>query len=114
MSWFNRDERRGGIDEGNPNEHSVTESLLSRLPYAVDALFKTYSRQHDRLCLADTRVNLLRETHTWADGNDGRFIYWLNGLVGTGKANPSQLHHVEQWLALLLEAEFNDKDAYII
>ncbi|KAA6411567.1 MAG: hypothetical protein FRX48_04847 [Lasallia pustulata] len=66
--------------------YTVTKSLLSHLPYAVDAPFNTYSRQHDPTCLPDTRVDLLREIYTWADGKDGRFIYWLNGLAGTGKS----------------------------
>ncbi|KAA6414440.1 MAG: hypothetical protein FRX48_01189 [Lasallia pustulata] len=65
---------------------TVTKSPPSHLPYAVDAPFNTYSRQHDRNCLPDTRVDLLREIYTWADGKDGRFIYWLNGLAGTGKS----------------------------
>ncbi|SLM35359.1 WD40/YVTN repeat-like-containing domain, partial [Lasallia pustulata] len=65
---------------------TVTMSLLTHLPYAVDARFNTYSRQHDPICLPDTRVDLLREIYTWADGKDGRFIYWLNGLAGTGKS----------------------------
>ncbi|SLM39418.1 P-loop containing nucleoside triphosphate hydrolase, partial [Lasallia pustulata] len=68
------------------SEAALTKSLLSHLPYAVDAPFNTYSRQHDPTCLPDTRVDLLREIYTWADGKDGRFIYWLNGLAGTGKS----------------------------
>ena len=56
------------------------------MPYAVDASFNAYSRQHDPTCLPDTRVDLLREIYAWADGQDGRFIYWLNGLAGTGKS----------------------------
>jgi hypothetical protein len=70
----------------NTNKRTVTESLLSRLPFAVDAPFNSFSRQHDQLCLADTRVDLLQEIHAWADDNDGRFIYWLSGLAGTGKS----------------------------
>ncbi|SLM35073.1 P-loop containing nucleoside triphosphate hydrolase [Lasallia pustulata] len=65
---------------------TVTKSLLSHLPYAVDAPFNTYSRQHNPTCLPDTRVDLLREIYTWADGKDRRFIYWLNGLAGMGKS----------------------------
>ncbi|KAA6414974.1 MAG: hypothetical protein FRX48_01725 [Lasallia pustulata] len=68
------------------SEAALTKSLLSHLPYTVDAPFNTYSRQHDPTCLPDTRVDLLREIYTWADGKDGRFIYWLNGLAGTGKS----------------------------
>ncbi|SLM39233.1 WD40/YVTN repeat-like-containing domain, partial [Lasallia pustulata] len=65
---------------------TVTKSLLSHLLYAVDAPFNTYGRQHDPTCLPDTRVDLLREIYTWADGKDRRFIYWLNGMAGTGKS----------------------------
>ncbi|SLM40026.1 WD40/YVTN repeat-like-containing domain, partial [Lasallia pustulata] len=65
---------------------TVTKSPFSHLPYAVDAPFNAYSRQHDPTCLPDTCVDLLREISTWADGKDGRFIYWLNGLAGTGKS----------------------------
>ncbi|KAA6414866.1 MAG: hypothetical protein FRX48_01616 [Lasallia pustulata] len=65
---------------------SVDTVTKSFLPYAVDAPFNTYSRQHDPTCLPDTRVDLLREIYTWADGKDRRFIYWLNGLAGTGKS----------------------------
>jgi hypothetical protein len=56
------------------------------LPNAVDAPFNAYSRQNDLTCLPNTRVDLLREIYTWADGKDERFIYWLNGLAGTGKS----------------------------
>src|SRR4051812_47807960 len=59
--------------------------LLNRLPYAADAPFNAYKRQHDPVCLDDTRVDLLREIRDWIDGGDGRFIFWLNGLAGTGK-----------------------------
>ncbi|MCJ1251829.1 hypothetical protein MMC30_009067, partial [Trapelia coarctata] len=62
------------------------DDLLDRLPYAVEAQFNAYNNQHDPTCLPDTRVTLLREIYTWADGKDGRFIYWLNGLAGTGKS----------------------------
>jgi NACHT domain len=63
-----------------------SESLLSHLPYAVDAPFNAYSRQQDPTCLPDTRVDLLQEIYTWAGRQDRRFIYWLNGLAGTGKS----------------------------
>jgi hypothetical protein len=31
-------------------------------------------------------VDLLRRIYAWADGHDERFIFWLNGLAGTGKS----------------------------
>jgi hypothetical protein len=60
--------------------------LLNSLPYAIDAPFNSYQRQHEPVCLADTRVNLLKEIYSWADGKDERLIFWLNGLAGTGKS----------------------------
>jgi hypothetical protein len=38
------------------------------------------------------RVNLLQEIYDWADiedGQDERYIFWLNGLAGTGKSTIS-------------------------
>jgi NACHT domain len=68
------------------NNYASLENLLSYLPYAADAPFNSLTRQHDPTCLPDTRVDLLREIYTWADGKDGSFIYWLSGLAGTGKS----------------------------
>jgi hypothetical protein len=31
-------------------------------------------------------VDLLQEIYNWADGQDERCIFWLNGLAGTGKS----------------------------
>ncbi|PZD22953.1 WD40 repeat protein, partial [Pyrenophora tritici-repentis] len=58
---------------------------LNTLPTARDAPFNAYQRQHDPTCLPDTRVDLLREIHDWADGDDSPGIFWLSGLAGTGK-----------------------------
>ncbi|KAF2008239.1 hypothetical protein BU24DRAFT_229465, partial [Aaosphaeria arxii CBS 175.79] len=37
-------------------------------------------------CHKDTRAKLLREIYSWAEGQDGRCIFWLRGLAGTGKS----------------------------
>jgi hypothetical protein len=37
-------------------------------------------------CLPNTRVDLLHEIYDWAEGQDERCIFWLNGLAGTGKS----------------------------
>jgi hypothetical protein len=60
--------------------------VLSSLPVAADAPFNAYQRQYDPTCLPDTRVDLLRDIYSWADGQDERCIFWLNGLAGTGKS----------------------------
>jgi hypothetical protein len=56
------------------------------LPYTENAPFNSYARQHKPNCLPDTRVNVLCKIHEWADGQDKRCIFWLNGLAGTGKS----------------------------
>jgi hypothetical protein len=61
-------------------------SLLESLPYADNASFNAYQRQHEPTCLPNTRVDLLREIYSWANGRDKRYIFWLNGLAGTGKS----------------------------
>ncbi|KAL7773124.1 hypothetical protein CFE70_003088 [Pyrenophora teres f. teres 0-1] len=43
------------------------ENPLSRLPYAQDAPFNSYAKQHEPACLPNTRLDLLREIHSWAD-----------------------------------------------
>lgn len=68
------------------SENLGLDNPLIRLPYAKDASFNSYSKQHDPTCLPDTRVSLLTEIYNWADGQDERCIFWLNGLAGTGKS----------------------------
>jgi len=62
------------------------DNPLNHLPYAVDAPFDSYHRQHEPTCLEKTRVDVLRQIFDWADGQDERCIFWLNGLAGTGKS----------------------------
>ncbi|KAF2182405.1 putative WD-repeat protein, partial [Zopfia rhizophila CBS 207.26] len=62
------------------------DSPLKCLPFAAEALFNSYARQHEPTCLPDTRVDVLQEIFDWADGQDKRCIFWLNGLAGTGKS----------------------------
>jgi hypothetical protein len=56
------------------------------LPYARDAPFNSYAKQHDATCLENTRVDVLREIYEWANGGDEQCIFWLSGLAGTGKS----------------------------
>ncbi|KAF1830129.1 hypothetical protein BDW02DRAFT_115279 [Decorospora gaudefroyi] len=75
--------------QGRDNYGSVhigLENTLGRLPHAEDAPFNSYAKQHEPACLPNTRVDLLREIHSWADGQDERCIFWLSGLAGTGKS----------------------------
>ncbi|KAF2631394.1 hypothetical protein BU25DRAFT_407050 [Macroventuria anomochaeta] len=70
----------------NGSVHIGLENTLSGLPRAEDAPFNSYTKQHEPVCLPDTRVDLLHEIHSWANGTDERCIFWLSGLAGTGKS----------------------------
>lgn len=56
------------------------------MPAANDAAFNSHAKQHEPTCLQNTRVDLLQDIYNWADGQDGRCIFWLSGLAGTGKS----------------------------
>lgn len=56
------------------------------MPYAAEALFNSYQRQHEPTCLKNTRIDVLQEIYGWGDKKDERCICWLNGLAGTGKS----------------------------
>jgi hypothetical protein len=67
-------------------DHLGPGNLLNRLPYVVDAPFIAYSRQRETTRLPNTRVDPLQGIQNWADGDNEHFIFWLNGLAGTGKS----------------------------
>jgi hypothetical protein len=79
------------------------DNPLDRLPYAREASFDWYILQPRPVCLPNTRVDLLREIHSWADRQDGRCIFWLRGLAGTGKSTVARTvarsYHEKQRLA---------------
>ncbi|KAL2812483.1 WD40-repeat-containing domain protein [Aspergillus granulosus] len=62
---------------------------LEKLKIAKGAAFNSYGNQHDE-CLPGTRVELLREIEEWAISPDGKCIFWLNGMAGTGKSTISR------------------------
>jgi NACHT domain len=62
------------------------QQLLATLPHATQAAFNSPDSQHDPLCLQKTRVEVLDQITAWADRGDERWIFWLNGMAGTGKS----------------------------
>ena len=42
------------------------------------------------MCLENTRVDILEKIRQWADRQDDKNIFWLNGLAGTGKSTISR------------------------
>jgi hypothetical protein len=67
------------------------DNPLNLLLYAEDASFNQYSKQHESACLPNTCVDLLHEIYNWANRQDERYIFWLNGLSGTGSRRPLAL-----------------------
>ena len=73
--------------------HSASNaSKLARLPVAKGAAFDS-REEHNARCLVDTRVDL----QYWAEDKDGKCIFWLSGMAGTGKSTIS--HTVAQSLS---------------
>lgn len=62
------------------------DHLLATLPTTPSAAFNSRDNQHEPMCLAGTRVDLLREITQWGDGTDEKSVYWLDGIAGTGKS----------------------------
>jgi len=60
------------------------------LPIANDAAFDSHTDEHGARCLPGTRVDLQREITTWADDPQGKCIFWLKGMAGTGKSTISR------------------------
>lgn len=70
---------------------SVARSIdLKELPIAEGAEFGTYMDQHEEECLQGTREDLLNKVEEWAALPEGKCIFWLNGLAGTGKSTISR------------------------
>lgn len=63
---------------------------MSRLPIAEGAHFGSHADQHEVECLEGTRTDLLREIEDWVDDSEGKCIFWLSGMAGTGKSTVSR------------------------
>ncbi|KAF1939402.1 hypothetical protein EJ02DRAFT_302446, partial [Clathrospora elynae] len=59
---------------------------LAKLPVATGASFDSHNEEHNARCLPNTRTELLDKIKTWANSKDGRSIFWLSGMAGTGKS----------------------------
>ena len=56
------------------------------MPVAKGASFDSHAEEHNSRCLADTRVEIQRHIKDWAEKRDGKHIFWLSGMAGTGKS----------------------------
>ena len=67
-----------------PQMNSKTD--IVKLPIAKGASFDSHVEEHSSRCLADTRVELQRQIKEWAKDRNGKPLFWLNGMAGTGKS----------------------------
>ncbi|GMG38371.1 unnamed protein product [Aspergillus oryzae] len=63
----------------------LEQSGLANLHVAEGVFYNSYVNQHEDFCLPETRTELRRQISEWARSN-GKFIFWLNGMAGTGKS----------------------------
>ncbi|KAF2732279.1 hypothetical protein EJ04DRAFT_470504, partial [Polyplosphaeria fusca] len=59
---------------------------LTKLPIATGASFNSHADEHNARCLPNTRTDLLKNIADWANSKDGKPIFWLCGMAGTGKS----------------------------
>ncbi|KAL2801555.1 WD domain protein [Aspergillus granulosus] len=80
------------ITSGSAQEiNALSQSIdLKELPVAAGAEFGTYMDQYEGECLPGTRTELLLDIRNWAASSEGKCIFWLNGLAGTGKSTISR------------------------
>jgi hypothetical protein len=64
--------------------------LDDKLSPVAGAAFDSYADQHEDQCLPGTRTDLLSQISEWASSPQGRCIFWLNGIAGTGKSTISR------------------------
>ena len=71
--------------------HDLAEGVdLSKLPIADGAFYNSFAEQHEDECLPGTRTELLECVMDWGASPDGRSIFWLSGMAGTGKSTISR------------------------
>ncbi|KAF3197085.1 hypothetical protein TWF679_003598 [Orbilia oligospora] len=70
----------------NTIQQTEYNRLLDKLPCAQGAAFKSNDPSSNSRCLAGTRVELLEQINEWFRDANGKPIFWLNGMAGTGKS----------------------------
>ncbi|KAL4738256.1 hypothetical protein BDV11DRAFT_216083 [Aspergillus similis] len=67
--------------------HTVKNRVyLNALPLAEGAEFDSYENEMSPHCHPETRRQLLRLINDWSCDRNGKSIFWLNGMAGTGKS----------------------------
>ncbi|MCJ1464442.1 hypothetical protein MMC07_003055 [Pseudocyphellaria aurata] len=85
------DQKIESVDKKTDDLHQKTDSLhlkidSAKLPVARGACFDSHMEEHNARCLENTRLELQRHVAEWAKDKNGKSIFWLNGMAGTGKS----------------------------
>ena len=59
---------------------------IAKLPVVKGASFDSHIEEYNATCLANTRVEIQQQIMEWAKRRDGKHIFWLSGMAGTGKS----------------------------
>lgn len=107
QQWVRMDQYRQRREEAENMLDRIDETLsdlrsllndfvLEKLNSLDAARFDAYQKEDDLMdeykgrCLPGTRTELLDEVMEWATSPDGKSIFWLNGMAGTGKSTVSR------------------------
>ena len=71
-------------------EHLDAKFDIAKLPFADGVTFDSFSDQLDARCHEETRVELRKTIRDWANSPNGKCIFWLKGMAGTGKSTVSR------------------------
>jgi hypothetical protein len=91
------------LDQRQYNYYGHNPDTLLGLAAAPRAAFNACEKDEDPVCLDNTRVQVLQQIRTWADGDDERYIFWLSGWAGTGKST----------IARTIAREYYDKGCFM-
>ncbi|RYP52195.1 hypothetical protein DL768_002637 [Monosporascus sp. mg162] len=70
----------------NRLQKEIQDDKPARLPIARGASFDSHMEEYNPRCLPNTRTELLHHIGEWANDRNGKPIFWLNGMAGTGKS----------------------------
>ncbi|GLA82247.1 hypothetical protein AtubIFM56815_006429 [Aspergillus tubingensis] len=80
-----------GVDRLLDDIRGIAQNInLNKLPIAEGAHFNSHMDEDQVECLKNTRVELLDDITDWVDEPEGKTIFWLRGVAGTGKSTISR------------------------
>ncbi|EGX44903.1 hypothetical protein AOL_s00173g4 [Orbilia oligospora ATCC 24927] len=71
-------------------DYNRAQRYKIELPYADGAAFEDSADQYEPECLSGTRTDLLHKITEWVENPQGKCIFWMYGMAGTGKSTISR------------------------